>query len=207
MHHLPPGPLGYPILGCLPQVLNNKPTFRWIDQLMKEFNTEIACIRLVSTHVITVSSLELVREIFKKQESIFASQPICMSGKLVSNGYLKAVLSPGGDQWKKMRRTLRPSRNKEEPDLARNWVQRELGRVCWSGPLKSDVEEPSSASQQRRTVFGLGRCSEADWTLVAEKNPQTNGLGMWNLDQLDVPNNFVGYDFAESFGCRKDAEN
>ncbi|KAG8373050.1 hypothetical protein BUALT_Bualt12G0130500 [Buddleja alternifolia] len=105
-HPLPPGPLGYPIIGCLPQMLNNKPTFRWIDKLMQDLNTEIVCIRLGSTHVITVSSPELAREFLKNQDSIFASRPVCMSGKLVSNGYVTTVLSPVGDQWKKMRRIL-----------------------------------------------------------------------------------------------------
>ncbi|KAG8373053.1 hypothetical protein BUALT_Bualt12G0130800 [Buddleja alternifolia] len=105
-HPLPPGPLGYPLLGCLPQMLKNKPTFRWIHKLMQDLNTEIACIRLGSIHVIAVTSPELAREFLKKQDSIFASRPDCMSGKLTSNGYLTAALSPIGDQWKKMRRVL-----------------------------------------------------------------------------------------------------
>ncbi|KAL0367522.1 UNVERIFIED_CONTAM: Valine N-monooxygenase 1 [Sesamum radiatum] len=73
---------------------------------MQERNTEIACIRLGNTHVIPVTSPELAREFLRKQDVIFASRPYCMSGKLTSIGYLTAVLSPMGDQWKKMRRIV-----------------------------------------------------------------------------------------------------
>ncbi|KAL0299929.1 UNVERIFIED_CONTAM: Tryptophan N-monooxygenase 2 [Sesamum angustifolium] len=51
--------MGYPIVGCLPEMMKNKPTFRWVHQLMQEMNTEIACIRLGTTHVIPVTSPEL----------------------------------------------------------------------------------------------------------------------------------------------------
>ncbi|CAI9770739.1 unnamed protein product [Fraxinus pennsylvanica] len=103
---LPPGPTGLPIFGCLLQMLLNKPTFRWIHRLMDDMNTEIACIRLGGTHVIPVTSPELAREFLKNQDSTFASRPDCMSGRLSSNGYLTAALTPKGDQWKKMRKVL-----------------------------------------------------------------------------------------------------
>ncbi|KAL7081055.1 hypothetical protein ACP275_14G016200 [Erythranthe tilingii] len=94
---LPPGRTGYPIIGCLPEMIRNRPTFRWIHKLMQETDTEIACIRLGSTHVIIVTSPELSREFLKKHDLIFASRPHC---------YLSTVISPIGDQWKKMRRIL-----------------------------------------------------------------------------------------------------
>ncbi|KAL0367523.1 UNVERIFIED_CONTAM: Phenylalanine N-monooxygenase CYP79D16 [Sesamum radiatum] len=104
---LPPGPKGFPMVGCLPKMVKNKPTFRWIHQLMHELNTEIACIHLGNTYIISVTSPELAREFLRKQDMIFASRPYCMSGRLTSNGYLTAALSPVGDQWKKMRRIVR----------------------------------------------------------------------------------------------------
>ncbi|KAK4388552.1 Retrovirus-related Pol polyprotein from transposon RE2 [Sesamum angolense] len=103
---LPPGPTGYPVVGCMPEMMKNKPTFRWIHRLMQERNTEIACIRLGNTYVIPVTSPELAREFLRKQDVVFASRPDCMSGKVTSIGYLTAVLSPMGDQWKKMRRVV-----------------------------------------------------------------------------------------------------
>ncbi|KAL0367488.1 UNVERIFIED_CONTAM: Tryptophan N-monooxygenase 2 [Sesamum radiatum] len=76
---LPPGPMGYPIVGCFPEMMKNKPAFRWIHRLMQEINTEIACIRLGNTYVIPVTSPELAREFLKKHDVIFASRPNALS--------------------------------------------------------------------------------------------------------------------------------
>ncbi|KAL2249469.1 isoleucine N-monooxygenase 1-like [Sesamum indicum] len=103
---LPPGPMGYPIVGCLPKLIMNKPAFQWIHQLMQEINTEIACIRLGNAYVIPVTSPELAREFLKKEDVNFASRPEALSAKLTSNGYLTAAFCPNGDQWKKMRRVI-----------------------------------------------------------------------------------------------------
>lgn len=103
---LPPGPTAYPIVGCLLEMLRNKPTFRWMHDHMHRLNTEIACFRLGGVHVITVSSPELIKQIFKEQDDIFATRPDCMSGRLPSNGYKTTALAPTGDQWKKMRKVI-----------------------------------------------------------------------------------------------------
>ncbi|KAL2226674.1 valine N-monooxygenase 1-like [Sesamum indicum] len=103
---LPPGLMGYPIVGCFPEMMKNKPTFRWVQQLMQEMNTEIACIRLGNTHVIFVTSPQLARELLRKQDVIFASRADVLSARLASNGYLTAIFSPNCDQWKKMRRVI-----------------------------------------------------------------------------------------------------
>ncbi|KAL0434391.1 UNVERIFIED_CONTAM: Tryptophan N-monooxygenase [Sesamum latifolium] len=88
--------MGFPMVGCLPEMVKNKPDFRWIHQLMHETNTKIACIHLGNTHVIPVTSPELAREFLRKQDMIFESRPYYMSGKLTSNGYLTIGLSPMG---------------------------------------------------------------------------------------------------------------
>ncbi|KAL8491203.1 hypothetical protein ACS0TY_023014 [Phlomoides rotata] len=103
---LPPGPRSYPVLGSFLEMLKNKPTFRWIEKLMHDMNTEIACIRLGHTHVIPVNSPELAREFLKKQDVDFASRPDFMSSRLASSGFLTISFSPMGDQWRKMRRVL-----------------------------------------------------------------------------------------------------
>ncbi|KAL3634591.1 hypothetical protein CASFOL_021645 [Castilleja foliolosa] len=100
---LPPGPTGWPVIGCLPEMIKNKPTSKWIHKLMQQNNTEIACIRLGSTYIIPITSPELARQFLYKHDQIFASRPVCMTGKLTSNNYLSAALSPSGDQWRKMR--------------------------------------------------------------------------------------------------------
>ncbi|KAI3918046.1 hypothetical protein MKW92_004924 [Papaver armeniacum] len=103
---LPPGPASWPIVGSLPKLLLNKPASRWILSVMKEMNTEIACIRLGNVNVISVTSPELAREFFRKQDAVFASRPVTMGTKYMTRGFLTAALVPSGDQWKKMRRVL-----------------------------------------------------------------------------------------------------
>lgn len=103
---LPPGPLPWPVIGSVPEMIWNKPVFRWIHQIMNELDTNIACIRLGNTHVIPISCPKIAREILKNQDSIFASRPLSFSAHTISGGYLTTVLSPFGDQWKKMRRVL-----------------------------------------------------------------------------------------------------
>ncbi|KAH0645334.1 hypothetical protein KY284_033218 [Solanum tuberosum] len=73
---------------------------------MEELNTEIACIRLGTIHVIPITSPELACEFLHTHDSVFSSRPICMSASLISNGYLTSVFVPMGDQWMKMRRIL-----------------------------------------------------------------------------------------------------
>ncbi|GFP98582.1 phenylalanine n-monooxygenase [Phtheirospermum japonicum] len=87
-------------------MIKNRPTFRWIHQFMQQNNTEIACIRLGKTYIIPVASPELAREFLRKQDQIFSSRPVCMTGNLTSSNYLSAALSPAGDQWRKMRRIV-----------------------------------------------------------------------------------------------------
>ncbi|XP_058075362.1 phenylalanine N-monooxygenase-like [Magnolia sinica] len=106
MHPLPPGPESWPIVGSIPELLFKKPAFRWILGLMKEMNTDIACIRLGSTHVIPVTCPEIAREFLKKQDAVFASRPLTMGTEYSSRGFLSVAVAPLGDQWKKMRRVV-----------------------------------------------------------------------------------------------------
>ncbi|QHO56877.1 Isoleucine N-monooxygenase [Arachis hypogaea] len=101
---LPPGPKPWPIVGNLPEMLANKPTFRWIQNIMNDLDTEIVCIRLGNIHVIPVSSPSIAREFLMKQDAIFASRPLNWSSKYVSSGYLTTSVTPCGEQWKKMKR-------------------------------------------------------------------------------------------------------
>ncbi|KAF8012003.1 hypothetical protein BT93_I0201 [Corymbia citriodora subsp. variegata] len=103
---LPPGPTPWPIVGCALEMLRQKPMFQWIHRLMKEMDTDIACIRLGNVHVILVTCLEIAREFLKKHDAIFLARPTSMAGQTYSNGYLTTLLTPHGNQWKKMRRVL-----------------------------------------------------------------------------------------------------
>lgn len=46
-HTLPPGPAGYPIVGCLPEMVKiNKPILQWMHSYMQTCGIEIAYFRL-----------------------------------------------------------------------------------------------------------------------------------------------------------------
>lgn len=103
---LPPGPSPWPVIGNLPELVGNKPAFRWILALMKEMNTSIACIRLGNTHIIPVTCPEIGREFLKRQDAVFASRPLTMGTEYSSRGFLSVATAPLGEQWKKMRRVV-----------------------------------------------------------------------------------------------------
>ncbi|XP_038683864.1 valine N-monooxygenase 1-like [Tripterygium wilfordii] len=103
---LPPGPTPWPILGNIPETLRFKPTFRWIHQMMKEMNTDIACIRLANTNIIPVLCPEIPQEMLKKHDAHFADRPLSVSADAISGGYMTTVVVPYNEQWKKMRKIL-----------------------------------------------------------------------------------------------------
>ncbi|XP_066367794.1 tyrosine N-monooxygenase-like [Miscanthus floridulus] len=103
---LPPGPVPWPVVGNLPEMLLNKPAFRWIHQMMSEMGTDIACVKLGGIHVVSITCPEIAREVLRKQDANFISRPRTFASETFSGGYRNAVLSPYGDQWKKMRRVL-----------------------------------------------------------------------------------------------------
>ncbi|XVF82077.1 hypothetical protein PTKIN_Ptkin16aG0014900 [Pterospermum kingtungense] len=88
---LPPGPTPWPIIGNLPELWKSKPAFRWILGLMKQLDTDIACIRLGNIHVIAVTSPEIAVEFLKKHDSVFASRPITMAAEYATRGFLSTT--------------------------------------------------------------------------------------------------------------------
>nr|KYP44534.1 Tyrosine N-monooxygenase [Cajanus cajan] len=101
---LPPGPKPWLLVGNLPEMLVNKPVFRWIHKLMKEMNTEIACIRLGNVNIIPVTCPTIACEFLRKHDVDFASRPLTMATGIISSGYVTIAIVPFGEQWKKMRR-------------------------------------------------------------------------------------------------------
>ncbi|KAF3455178.1 hypothetical protein FNV43_RR05626 [Rhamnella rubrinervis] len=73
---------------------------------MQELNTEIACFRLGNTNVVAVSSPEIAREFLKKNDAVFASRPLTITSSIISRGFVGTIVTPWGEQWKKMKRVL-----------------------------------------------------------------------------------------------------
>ena len=73
---LPPGPKPWPILGNLPEMWMKKPRYRWLHSLMKELNTEIACVRLGRVYVVPVTSPKIAVEFLKQHDAVMASRQI-----------------------------------------------------------------------------------------------------------------------------------
>lgn len=103
---LPPGPKPLPYLRSLIGMIQNKPTFRGIQRMMEEMNTNILCICIGKVHVIVVSDPKIARELLKDKDRIFASRPDYMSAYLASSGYSDTVFAPMSNHWKTMRRIL-----------------------------------------------------------------------------------------------------
>jgi tyrosine N-monooxygenase len=105
---LPLGLVPWPIVGNLPEMLltTEKPAFRWIHLLMRELGSDIACVKLGGVHVIPITCPKMAQEVLRKQDANFASRPLTFAFRTFSSGYRTAVLSPYGEQWKKMRRVL-----------------------------------------------------------------------------------------------------
>ncbi|GJN03235.1 hypothetical protein PR202_ga20657 [Eleusine coracana subsp. coracana] len=112
---LPPGPAPRPVVGNLPEMLLQKPAFRWIHRMMKDMGTDIACIKLGCVHVIPITCPKIAQEVLKKQDNNFMSRPVTFASKTFSHGYMDATLSPNGHQWRKMRRAS-PPRSSVPPD-------------------------------------------------------------------------------------------
>ena len=106
LHRLPPGPAGLPVLGSMHCLVLKRPVFRWIHRLLKDMNTSVLCLRFGAVHVVVVACPEIAREVVRKNDAVFASRPLTFASALFSFGYKGSILSPSGEQWKKMRRVL-----------------------------------------------------------------------------------------------------
>ncbi|KAG2611320.1 hypothetical protein PVAP13_4KG121400 [Panicum virgatum] len=150
---LPPGPMPWPVVGNLPEMLLScKPAFRWIHHVMERTGTGIACVKLGGVHM---------------QDTNFASRPLTFASETFSRGYMAAIMAPYGDQWRKMRRVLTseivcPSRHKwlhdKRADEANNLTRYVYNLAgAGSGGAVVDVRHVARhycGNVVRRLVFG-----------------------------------------------------
>ncbi|KAI4356019.1 hypothetical protein L6164_000073 [Bauhinia variegata] len=189
-HKLPPGPKPWPIVGNLPEMLANRPTHKWIHNLMNDMSTEIACIVLGSVHVIVVTSAEIALEFFRKQDAIFASRPITMSADLASRGYLTTILVPYGEQWKKMKKIiskelLSPLRHQwlhdkriEEADNLISYVYSQCINPCKGGLVNVRIAARHYCANVARKILFSKR--------YFGKNMKDGGPGFEEIEHVDA---------------------
>ncbi|KAK9124730.1 hypothetical protein Sjap_014332 [Stephania japonica] len=104
---LPPGPVPWPIVGSIPEMIRQrKSRSLWVLSQVEKTKQGIACIRLGNIHVIAVTSPEIAREFLKTHDAVFASRPMTMANDYAGRGFLSVFTSPMGPQWKKMRRVV-----------------------------------------------------------------------------------------------------
>ncbi|XXG89554.1 hypothetical protein AAC387_Pa12g1528 [Persea americana] len=98
---LPPGPKGFPILGCLP-MLGRFPhvTFqKWAKQY-----GPIMYMKLGLFPTVVVSSPQAAQQFLKVHDLVFASRPITEIGRLISNNYKGMSFTPYGTYWRNIRK-------------------------------------------------------------------------------------------------------
>lgn len=71
-----------------------------------DMDTQFSCIRLRNFHVILITCPEISREVLRKQNSVFITEPTSTCAEFASKGYLATIPSPFGEQWNKMKRIM-----------------------------------------------------------------------------------------------------
>lgn len=98
---LPPGPLGWPIIGNMHQL--GKLPHRSLHNLAKQYGP-IMFLRLGSAPTVVISSSEMAKEILKTHDLVFANRPESAAAKYVAYGEKNMALAAYGDYWRHMRK-------------------------------------------------------------------------------------------------------
>ncbi|CAM6092233.1 unnamed protein product [Calypogeia fissa] len=101
LRRLPPGPGGWPILGCLP-LLSAMP-HESLYELSKQYGP-LMFMRLGSVKTLVVTSRKFAEEIFKTHDKIMASRPeIVVPSEFFYNG-VDIAFAPYGQHWRYLRK-------------------------------------------------------------------------------------------------------
>ncbi|XP_022132668.1 cytochrome P450 CYP736A12-like [Momordica charantia] len=98
---LPPGPKGFPILGCL-NLLGKFP-HRDLQKLSQKYGP-IMHMRLGLVNTIVVSSPQAAELFLKTHDLVFASRPLTMVSKFLSYGQKNLVFAQYGSYWRNVRK-------------------------------------------------------------------------------------------------------
>ncbi|XP_065876006.1 cytochrome P450 71AU50-like [Euphorbia lathyris] len=121
---LPPGPLGFPILGSL-HLLIQFP-HQALYQLSKKYGP-IIHIRIGQVSAIVVSSPQFAESFLKTHDIVFANRPVHVSSKYMTYDQKNITLSPYGSYWHNVRKMCTTQLlSKEKIDSFRSMRKQEL---------------------------------------------------------------------------------
>ncbi|XP_057817251.2 cytochrome P450 750A1 [Cryptomeria japonica] len=98
---LPPGPLGWPVIGNLHQ-LGDRP-HRSLEELSKKYGC-LMFMRLGSVPALVVSSSEMAKEILTTHDLAFGNRPATAAATYVAYGEIDPGMAPYGLYWRHMRK-------------------------------------------------------------------------------------------------------
>ncbi|KAL3691750.1 hypothetical protein R1sor_005401 [Riccia sorocarpa] len=98
---MPPGPMGFPVLGCLP-LLGARP-HESLAKLAKKYGS-LMSITLGSVKVVVATSPEVTAEFLKTNDKIWSSRYTTTAGKILSYDGSDIVFSEMGPKWRYARK-------------------------------------------------------------------------------------------------------
>ncbi|KAK8499330.1 hypothetical protein V6N13_010627 [Hibiscus sabdariffa] len=99
----PPGPVGWPILGSLPNLSNR---FHEDFFHLAKIYGPLFSLNLGLKPAIVVSSPEMAAQVLKEKEGMFSSRTITETIRVISYDAHSIIFSPYGPRWKALRRIL-----------------------------------------------------------------------------------------------------
>ncbi|CAA7057132.1 unnamed protein product [Microthlaspi erraticum] len=196
---LPPGPRGWPIIGNLFDMVMNRPIHLWIHRVMEDMQTEIACFRFARTHVFTITSSEIAREVLRENDEALADRAESYSINLISNGYKGVAFSSYGERWKLSKKVMvnklmsPTTLNKALGDrtLEADNIVTYIFNLCRSGSMTVNVRDVALTychAVMMRMLFGQRHFDEA---------AEDGGLGPKEKEHMDAI--YQALDFFFSF--------
>jgi phenylalanine N-monooxygenase len=168
-------------------------------------NTNILCLRFGAVHVVVVACPEIAREVFRNNDAVFASRPLTSATELFSFGYKGSILSPHGEQWKKMRRVLTSEilstsmekrlqrRRAEEADHLIRFMYNQCNTSDNSVVNVRHVAQHFCGNMIRRLVFG-----KRHFSVAADSAGNGSGPGPEEVAHVDALFTLLSYMYSFS---------
>ncbi|KAI0027580.1 cytochrome P450 [Vararia minispora EC-137] len=105
--HLPPGPMGYPILGSALKLFDQ----RWLFYESKQKHGDIVYLNVVGQPTIILNSQRVAADLLDRRAATFSGRPRLIVGFELLTQQLLFILSGHNDRWRRMRRAVNEAFN------------------------------------------------------------------------------------------------